>query len=252
MSGPVAESKAIANRLQKIEDDSRTGVHHETSTGEVLPPAKYFQKDERDDYYQTKSAVTEDIGTGRALGNQVLITDEDIKYLQSQKTKEELSIFDRWCYETFQPGADPNKIALFRELNPGWFERRETEISKQIDIAKKLAKLGLRGPRTQEELYLMYALDQKMITPPDLDMLFPEKAKVKMANLNDARKKQMLTQGYWNPRQYTKQRGVSARKLDSTVQPFITPDGAAPGNAFTQVQAAVPGVFNSYWGQRGL
>lgn len=249
MSGPVAESKKIANKLQEIEDETRLGIHHQTRAGEFLPPAQYFERDKEDDYIQAKKEVTAKVQAAGAdaFGTEVLVTEDDIKYLMSQKTKEELSIYDQWCYETFNPGADPNKLELYRQLNPGWFERREREIRKQIQMALKLAKFGLRGPRTEDELFLMYAIDQGIVQPPDLDLLFPEKAKVKqaaIARLNTQR----IEQGYWNPRKYTIQRGVRSRNLNQAVQPFIVnPIGAQAGlnNPMNNIRPGPPNAPNS-------
>lgn len=255
MSGPVAESKKIANKLQEIEDETRLGIHHKTRAGEYLPPAQYFERDKEDDYIQAKKEVTAKVQAAGAdaFGTEVLVTEDDIKYLMSQKTKEELNIYDQWCYETFNPGADPNKLELFRQLNPGWFERREKEIRKQIQMALKLAKFGLRGPRTEDELFLMYALDQGIAQPPDLDLLFPEKAKVKQAAIArlDA---QRIQQGYWNPRKYTIQRDVRSRNLSQAVQPFIVnPIGGQAGvnpNLIRPAGQAPNSPFAPFFAQR--
>lgn len=229
MSGPVAESKALAGRLSQLEDENKLGVIQEVVIPGVnagaafpIPPAEYFERDARDDYYQAKREVTRTAaaGAGAGVGNKVEITDEDIKYLLDQRTKEELYNYDAWFYQTFQPGSDPNKLALYREMNPSWFARREAEINKQIEIAKKLAKLGLRGPRTDREVELMYAIDTGRVQIPDLDYLFPEKARIKggIAAYNESR---AVNQGFFNPRKFTNSRVINTRTLSAAAQPFI-------------------------------
>jgi hypothetical protein len=226
MGSPVKESKALAKRLDEIEDENKLGViqsYQDGATTKVVAPAKYYERDDRDDYYEAKAAVTKEAvaGTGAgAIGNKVLVTDDDIKYLLDQRKKEELYNYDQWFYQTFRPGADPNKLALARDLNPDWFKRREQEINQQIEIAKKLAKLGLRGPRNQKEVELMYAIDTGRVQVPDLDMLFPEKAALK-TNLAAYEKARSVTQGFFNPRRYTHMRDIKGRKLSQRRQPFI-------------------------------
>lgn len=202
MSGPAAQGKQIAKRLTALEDEHKSGVPIPIAGGGYTQPAVYFERDRRDDRIQTKAKLTELANEKKGLGNQVLVTEEDIKYLSDQKTKEELYLYDKWFYDTFLPGADPNKIALAREMNPAWFQRREENIRKQISLCKKLAKLGLRGPRNQEELDLVYALRQGRIEIPDLDFLFPSVAEQKLKAL-EINSKKAVVQGYFNPRNFS-------------------------------------------------
>lgn len=214
MSNPVAESKAIAEKQQTIEEEFRQEPIAKTNAGQHLPPAKYFEKDPRDEYYETKKLLTKAIGDEALVGfgNQLPVTDADIKYLIDQKTKQDLWTYDKWFYETFKPGSDPNKLRLYREMNPQWFQRRETEIKREIEIAKKLAKLGMRGPRTEEEIQIMYALDTGRIEAPDLDRLFPELMNKRNKDIIETNKRS-VTQGYWNPRRYTIDKKVLNRSV---------------------------------------
>ena len=202
MSGPVAESKRIAAKLDKIEEDNVQGTHLPAVTGAdnepfITQPAQYFERNEYDDVAKAKNILTND----PILGNQVTVTEKDIQYLLDQRKKEELYQYDDWFYRTFKFGADPNKIAVAKKMNPEWFSRRSREISKQIEICKKLAKLSLRGPQSQEDVMTLYALDQGRINIPNLDLLFPEKAK---GVLEEAKKRNqnVLEQGFFNPRVY--------------------------------------------------
>lgn len=228
MSGPEKEGRELANRLGRLEDEHATGVIQEPIQGTFVAPARYFEKDARDDYYDAKAAVTTDARSGTAkIGTQVMVTDADIKYLQDQRTKEELYTFDNWFYSVFKPGADPNKLKLAKEIYPDWFARREQEIDRQIDIATKLALVGLRGPRNQTELELIYAMETGRVEPPNLDMLFPEKVAAMTAQQRNDLQRKAITSGYWNPRKFTVSRGVfSGRSMEAANQPFIAGDVA--------------------------
>lgn len=225
MSGPETAGKELANRLGRLEDEHATGVIQTPMQDVYVAPARYYEKDPRDDYYEAKSRVTEDAKSAVSkFGTQVLVTDADIKYLQDQRTKEELYTFDKWFYQVFKPGADPNKLKLAKEIYPDWFARREQEIDRQIDIATKLALMGLRGPRNQTELELMYAIDSGRVEPPNLDMLFPEKVAAMGQNQRTALERKAITSGYWNPRKFTVSRNIARRNLAADKQPFIAGD----------------------------
>jgi hypothetical protein len=220
MGDPVSESKQLAKRLTKIEDENKSGIALKSGTAGYTQPAVYFKRDHRDDYYETKAAATasaRDPSTGATppVGNKVEITDEDIRYLQDQKTKEELVTFDQWFQDTYMMGADPNKLALGREMYPAFFERREANIRQQVDICRKLAKLGLRGPRTEPELEILYALKTGRLELPDLDLLFPSLATQKLTALRED-KKRAVVRGYWNPRNYTIEQTVHTDPLNDS------------------------------------
>lgn len=211
MSGPVAQSKKIASKLDQIEADNVQGVHLPEvplpgGKAFITQPAQYFERDEYDDVAKAKNILTND----PILGNQVTVTEKDIQYLLDQRKKEELYQYDDWFYKTFKFGADPNKVAVAKKMNPEWFSRRSREISKQIEICKKLAKLSLRGPQSQEDVMTLYALDQGRISIPNLDLLFPEKAKAALEVLKN-RNHNVLQQGYFNPRVYIAGRTLKGR-----------------------------------------
>lgn len=241
MGDPAKEGKAIAKRLTILENKNKAGLALpiRTSTGAVesyTQPAKYFVPDERDDYYETKARIVED-NQKYKLGTNVQITEEDIKYIQDQKTKEELKLYDEWFQNTYIMGSDPNKIALGKAMNPDWFKRREENIKREIDITRKLAKLSLRGPRNQEELDVMYALQTGRIEAPDLDNLFPSlRTTNQMLAYNDG--KRVLQRGYFNPRNYTTDgRTITGSPLLSTA-PIFNPRTAriqTPNNRTTEL-----------------
>lgn len=252
-SSPVQESAALADRLETVRAENQPAqiqiVKGSDGTDVALQPAKYFEEDKKDEYYEAKKLVTaaakdkDTIG----LGTEVLVTPEDIDYLIRQKTKSDLIDYDTWFFQTFDPKSDPNKLKLFREMNPEFFNRREQEITKQVEIAKKLAKLGMRGPRTTQEIELLYALDTGKIDAPDLDMLFPEKAVLKDKAKIEEYNKKAVTQGYWNPRQYTKDATIQKRNVYSDSQ-FLFKSDAERGNPIRKAPKDIkPATFFSQW-----
>lgn len=201
---PAAESKAIFNDLNKLEQEMKTGTALPLADGNYTQPARYYEVDPDDDRVQAKMHLTKMARTnerGQAIGNQVLVTDDDIRYVLRQTSKEELASWDAWFQQTLLMGADPLRIQQAKQLNPDWFKRREEELERQVDLVNRLAKLALHGPTTQNDLKILYLLSQGRGSIPDLDLWFPTLAKEKLAALKTS--KHAINQGYFNPRKAT-------------------------------------------------
>src|SRR5438046_928424 len=123
MSGPEAESRQIAHKLDSLREKHLQGLPL-AQPGDVnmdRHPAKYFEADRRDDYIEAKKAVTADANK-YGLGTVVNVGNKDIQYLLDQRTKEEKFNFDRWKYTTYQPGSDPIRIRYFEKIDPSFFK----------------------------------------------------------------------------------------------------------------------------------
>ncbi len=256
MSSPFQESKKLGRELQQTEQEFKTGINERVTVPDAagnnvevtLQPAKYFEADPYDSYAQAKQNVTNRSTAGNPLlGNKIEVTEKDLKWLLGQETKTELVNFEKWFYTTLKPGSDPNKLKLARDLYPAFFERRAEEIRRQVDICKKLARIGLRGPQSEEEIKILYLLDQGRITPPNLDLLFPSKAKA-VVNIAAENKLRGIDQGYWNPRKYTKDYQVKTRNLDTQGMPFLKTRGIV-GNAQTNLAGQAPEDSTTLWGR---
>lgn len=199
MSGPAAKSKALADNIHAKGEKFTQGT---TIPGLAGYPIKYFEKDKRDDYYKTKSAVAEGLRAGNALsrlGTTLPITEKDLDYLQDQKTKEEKKIFDTWKYSTFKPGSDPVRQKYFEKIDPSWYKEREQEIERVFGLIQKLALLSLNSVRTPEDMVLLYGLNSGRIPFPDWKVYVPFEFQGQAAMGIEP---EFIDQGYWNPRRY--------------------------------------------------
>lgn len=201
MSSPVSESKRISDKLESIRKQTISGVTLSQSHATGKPatnldnhPAKYFEEDPRDEYYETKKLITKQAGAG--LGTTVPVTERDIQYLIDQKTKTEKYDFDRWKYKTYSPGADPTRIKYFESIDPGFFKAREEQIDQDLDLIEKLALLSLFGVQNEDDVMILYAINKGKLSIPNWKQHFP------WSNPEDLTATNPISQGYWNPRKY--------------------------------------------------
>lgn len=206
MTSPVAKSKQIADRLHSLAENARQGVtlSRSDTTGKALKdwdnhPAKYFEADPRDEVMETRKIIAEDIRSKSksAFGTSLPITDAEIQYIISQKTKTEKLDFDRWKYGTYTPGADPAKLKFFESIDPGFFQEREQQIDKDLEFVKRLAILTLRGVENEDDVLLLYGISTGQIQVPNWKAHFPDLYD------DDLKTPSSISDGYWNPRRYT-------------------------------------------------
>ena len=217
MSGPVAESKRIAAKLDKKQDQWQQGtslrLEGEKTDTYPVQPARYYERDDRDDRMKMKQIVTKGITDGSMdvenlpmIGNNVPVTDSDIQYLLDQRTKEEKFQFDRWKYQSFKPGTDPVRLQYFQKIDPQFFKEREREIDKDFDLVEKLALLVLNGVESEDDVMLLYAMSTGKVKEPYWKIYFPYSWLAKDGDLTDFGKNKQMRQGYFNPRQYASER----------------------------------------------
>lgn len=232
MSGPVSESKKIAKKLDRLEDkwQQGTSLSENGTDGYPVQPAKYFEKDPRDDRMKMKTVVTNAIKTQGAtkLGNNVPVTDRDIDYLLDQRTKEEKIQFDRWKYKAFAPGTDPVKLNYYQKIDPNFFKEREEEIDNILGLVGELAKLVLNGVESEEDVALLYAMSTGKVKEPQWKILFPTEWFYDK-NQFGVYTKDNLKQGYWNPKKYASERtGKTKTPGDMWTDAYLKPEYDTP------------------------
>lgn len=188
MANPTEKSKEIHARLQGLRKTALRGTP--AVDGRAAP---YFEEDPRDEYFETKKQIVADNNYFN-LGTEVPITSKDIQYIQDQKTKEEKLLFDKWKWQTFQPGSDPQRIEYFEKIDPSWFAEREAEIDKILAFTEKLALLVLNGPQDEDDVILLYGISTGKIPIPNWKAVY----QTRTTDVDDA----TIVQGYFNPTRY--------------------------------------------------
>lgn len=190
MASPVKRSKEIFNKIEGLRRNALQGTAE--VDGRIAP---YFEEDPRDEYYATKSEIVTDTNKYK-LGTEVPITSKDIQYIQDQKTKQEKLLFDRWKWNTFQPGTDPIRVKYYEKIDPSWFSDREAEIDKTLAMTEKLALLVLNGPQSEDDVILLYGISTGKIPIPDWKLVYPK-------GQDDQENENSILQGFFNPKKYS-------------------------------------------------
>lgn len=199
MSGPAAKSKQLADKIESKADKFRQGTPLPDEAGLKGYPVKYFERDPRDEYMETRQALAANPGLRGRFGTDLPVGEKEIQYLQDQKTKEEKIIFDTWKYKTFQPGSDPVRQKYFEKIDPSWYKEREQEIERVFAQIEKLALIALHSVRTPEDMVLLYGINSGRIPIPRWQDYMPGEAFGRVVGAGDVRP-EYITQGYWNPR----------------------------------------------------
>lgn len=116
---------------------------------------------EADQRMRTKMQMM-DPNTGRTPFGTVMATDADFKILEQKRKLVEEANFDAWLGQNFHKG-DVTSRKWLQEVVPDYYDAREKEIDDRAEFAKMVSKIKLRGPKTTEEMVLVYGLSEGKI-----------------------------------------------------------------------------------------
>lgn len=98
-------------------------------------------------------------------GFKVSLEKEDVAYLETIRREKQAEEFDQWLVRNVDMSVPENQRWL-QEIHPTFFSRRESYIDDKINLEARLAKIRLRGFRSEEDLKLLYAVQTGLIKPP--------------------------------------------------------------------------------------
>jgi hypothetical protein len=152
------------------EDQISKGVQFSNDTF----PAKYFEEQEDEKLLRLKEDFI--AGTAKRIsglgGDKVSVNytpdQKDAKVWLRKTDEARLMHFEQWFEHKNKGDKSLATMKLMRELYPEYFERRIQLIDQHTHIQKKLAVMKLYGgPRTKEDLKLLYLLENDLISQPD-------------------------------------------------------------------------------------
>ena len=157
-----SKNDALHNKVERAGDEvGYNAVTMDGAGGSKLFPAKYIPTDRTGD---DRALLKKEVG---ALGlGQVMVTDEDLKWLQKKKSAKERYFFDQWFARLFDMN-DINKLKHAQQLYPEFWKEREEELNRQAEVQKRLALIKMRGPQTMEDMILVYAIHTGKMELPD-------------------------------------------------------------------------------------
>ena len=104
--------------------------------------------------------------TGQSPFGLVTASDADFRLIEQKRRVAEEANFDRWIGEKYHKG-DVVKRKWLQDVVPEYYDAREQDIDERAEFAKTVAKLKLRGPRTTDEMILLYGLMEGKIPLED-------------------------------------------------------------------------------------
>lgn len=163
---PKVQGAALLEKLRGYNAAADPGQHlpapRAGSASEASQfPARYYEPDARDDVATLKSQLA---STARPAP----VTDEDVNAILRKRAAVEVAKQEDWFQNSWTfNSSDPNKQRWAQSVFPEYFARREQVIDEQTMLQNALAKIKLRGPRSREDIDLLYAIDMGIVRPDD-------------------------------------------------------------------------------------
>lgn len=156
-------------------------------------PATYRTMTTEDDRIKLKALLADNRDGGRPLGD-VFLEDRDIEYLNQKRAELEEEEFEKW-FATTLDFSSPHDVEFARQLLPEFITRREEELKHKLKLMEKIALINLRGPRTKQDLLMIYAVRQGHI---DLKVL------KNVWQAGETPDNDIIQPGLFNPRRWTR------------------------------------------------
>lgn len=137
-------------------------------------PAKFLPKDYYDTTWQIKQDLNNDsrfmgrrgvYNAKSATARPMKMTKHDMDYLKRKRDAEEYSGYLTWQANKYNLN-DPATRDWFEKRCPQYFSMREALIDEQVDLASRMAKIKLRGPKTDDDLKMEYFVERGLLELP--------------------------------------------------------------------------------------
>lgn len=165
---PAMQQKAgsLYKELQQIADPSNL-VQMDTQGGGVAGkfPVQLGTADPMDVQMAIRQQAIAD-GKAYVPGMGMAIADQPVfDYLERKKEDEFMAMFMAYVNAQADLGS-PAEAAWWFERFPWLKEKRLEEINRASELEKRLAQIQVTGVQNEDDMKLMFAIDQKLITIP--------------------------------------------------------------------------------------
>lgn len=150
-----AATEAFEPGVVTSRPDAATNVQGGAIAGQFQ--RKFEARSKRDDMVRMKQQLM-DPQTGTSRFGTVQASDADFRWLADKAKAAEAADFDAWFGQHF----DKNDLASrqwAQEVNPDYYKERERLILEKAKMAARVRTIQLRGPQSEEDLMLMWALN---------------------------------------------------------------------------------------------
>jgi len=185
-----AQAASFFNKVQSLADPQNI-AQVQTRDGGIAGqfPIQLGTADQDDVRMSIKAQAIRPDGTVPNMG-MAIATDSDFAYLERKKEDVMQAQFKAWVNANADLG-DPANAAWYIERFPWLIESRMEEIERVSELQKRLAKINLTGPQTEDDFILMWSIIQGTVSVPEKPL----------QNLweDDARYKKDFTKGFFSP-----------------------------------------------------
>lgn len=131
-------------------------VGDEDVTGGAGYPARYYNPIEAEKDIRMKQEYVYRLNSS-GVPTKYLVTDKDLDVIKQKSAETDLLQLDSFIQQIYNLN-DPTHVKHIKELWPGYFERREQEIDRQLELQKQIAKIRMFGIQNQDDLLLLYGV----------------------------------------------------------------------------------------------
>lgn len=149
-------ARTATDRLPSIAKDAAANDQY---------PFQPYYKDPRDTLYTAKQQAqkqwAEEAYHENAVAN-VTITDDHARYLLDKQAQLENFQFEQYCHQFIEPN-DPMSKAYFNKIFPEFVDRQIKHLDYIYDIAKKMAKINIRGAQSRSDYFTLWLVQTRRI-----------------------------------------------------------------------------------------
>lgn len=229
----------LKSKLQQHTKDAEGGIYTavEAPGGEakganmtaLFPRKGYSTASARDEILRQKQELlatsTSTAGAGMTKFGQLQVTDADLKALRHKTDTEALINFHTWEQGLYT--HDPVRRAWLDSVDPDFAASRIDLMVDRAQFALRVKTLLLRGPRSQEDLILMWGLQSGRIKlDDDWDRIGP--SKTSFTSADQVKQQERFKYGLMNPWAYQSDKERTTAQMDDT-NPFKPQDATAAG-----------------------
>ena len=162
----------LAKKGQSLTERMSDGVYTAPASNEGVQGGakavqfrkKFDTRDRYDDEMNQKMQLMDK--NGMTPFGQVYYDDKVGRWLEKKEAAAEAANFDAYFNREF----NVNDLAgrqWAQSINPGFYDSREQEMNDKAELVVKIKKIQLRGPQNEEDLKILYLIEQGHVRLPD-------------------------------------------------------------------------------------
>ncbi len=199
----VNRDKDIREEMTQIDKEAKSAVtrfrppqtleNADAGLGVSFPRRIFADDSERDSYIEWKRNAKKEVYGEKRLEK------EDYEYEKDKDRNVQYAQWLNWA-ETYFNLADPAEQRIVEQLMPEYFDERAKQIHEVAELQVKIAELMLRGPRSKDDLFLIWLINSGKLKVPKGAIWAPDKWYAGQDGNN-------LNRGLFNPHRYVQQAG---------------------------------------------